>query len=572
MSNEEELLVQESTATDISGADRSHPTARSAYFLLPRADATRPPVLPSPRRSGGPFLHGEIRVEWRGWLSSSKLWRCWVTKLRPLHEGLWKRVGIFDAILSTTWRVRRDEDLLLQLAAFWSRETGTFVFPWGEATVTLEDVAVLGGLPLLGMPVCAALPDALRGDVHALEGVRSALNRSKSKKPNYSSWVKYFLERPPETDAGGDRGDKAAGLLEHGAFLAMWLSEYVLPSPPCDVVLARVLPIAAQLARGQPVALAPAALASIYKCLSTLAGCAPLQILQLWVWERFPELRPEKKVSAHNNDNGVPARAAKWHNVRELLDPRYIHAVFMSPGRFEWMPYGSSSFGVPPGNGGRRVHGQDIARSEELLAMALCLHPCELVGIDCIEQYCPHRVARQLGFDQDVPGDVCRVNSDPVAAWSTYKIEARSFAFIFPNRDAGVTVEYARWWEPYSSACAAHVANAARTKKLVHPSKRMMEEATVVDLQSTSEDIVAINDNESLKESEKDVEVAAMLTKSSEPVNENVEVAERVVCARTPYYLRPFGQAKYGQAGPSRRNSDQEFFSAKTGSGDDGND
>ncbi|KAF7005312.1 hypothetical protein CFC21_020438 [Triticum aestivum] len=570
MSNEDELLVQESTATNISGVDRSHPTARPAYFLLPCADATRLLVLPSPRRSGGPFLHGEIRVEWRGWPSSSKLSRRWVTKLRPLHEG--KRVGIFDAILSTTWRIRRDEDLLLQLAAFWSRETSTFVLQWGEATVTLEDVAVLGGLPLLGKPVCAVLPDALRGDVHALEGIRSALNRSKSKKPNYSSWVNYFLECPPESDAGGGRGDTAAGLLEHGAFLAMWLSEYVLPSPPCDVVQARVLPIAAQLARGQPVALAPAALASIYKCLSTLAGCAPLQILQLWVWERFPELRPEK-VSAHNNDNGVPARAAKWHNVREVLEPRCIHAVFMSPGRFEWMPYGSSSsFGVPPSNGGRRVHGQDIARSDELLSMALCLHPCELVGVDCIEQYCPHRVARQLGFDQDVPGDVCRVNSDPVAAWSTYKIEARSFAFIFPNRDAGVTVEYARWWEPYSSACAAHVANAARTNELVHPSKRKMEGAVVVDMQSTPEDIVAINNNESLEESEKDVEVAAMHLKSPEPVNENVEVAERVVCARTLYYLRPFEQAKYGQAGASRRNSDQEFFSAKTGSGDDGND
>ncbi|XP_037470998.1 uncharacterized protein LOC119344739 [Triticum dicoccoides] len=168
MSNEDELLVQESTATNISGADCS----RSAYFLLPRADATCLPVLPSPRHSGGPFLRDEIRVEWRGWPSSSKLWRCWVTKLRPLHEGLWKRVGISDAILSTTWRVRRDEDLLLQLAALWSRETSMFVFPWGEATMTLEDVAVLGGLPLLGKPVCAVLPDTLRGDVHALEGIR----------------------------------------------------------------------------------------------------------------------------------------------------------------------------------------------------------------------------------------------------------------------------------------------------------------------------------------------------------------------------------------------------------------
>ncbi|XP_048534092.1 protein MAIN-LIKE 2-like [Triticum urartu] len=406
MSNKEELLVQESTTAIIPSTNRSPPTTRLARFLLPRADGARLPALPSPSRNGGPVLGEELRVEWRGWPGSSKLWRRWVAKLRPQHEGLWRRVGIFDAILATTRQVRRDEGLLLQLMAFWSKETSTFVFPWGEATVTLEDMAVLGGLPLLGKPVSAELPDALCGEVAALKATRSAVNRSKSRKAKYSIWAKYFLDRPREDDvAGGRSGEDAAGrLLEHGAFLAMWLSAYVLPSRPFDVVQARVFPIAAQLARGQSVALAPAALAGIYSCLSTLAGCAPLQILQLWVWEYFPELRPEKQVSPDNNDDGVPARAAQWHDVAKAFNPIYIHAVFMSPEKFEWMPYGSSSsssFGLPPGNGGRTVHGQDIARSDKLLSMALCLRPCELVGIDCIEQYCPHRVARQLGFDQE---------------------------------------------------------------------------------------------------------------------------------------------------------------------------
>lgn len=80
-----------------------------------------------------------------------------------------------------------------------------FVFSWGGATVTLEDVAVLGELPLLGKFVCEVLSDELRGNVHTLEGIRS-----KSKKPKYSSWVKYFLERPQKSDA--DPGGMAAGL------------------------------------------------------------------------------------------------------------------------------------------------------------------------------------------------------------------------------------------------------------------------------------------------------------------------------------------------------------------------
>jgi hypothetical protein len=40
--------------------------------------------------------------------------------------------------------------LLLDIAKFWSPWMSTFIFPWGEAVVTLEDLAVHGGLPVLG--------------------------------------------------------------------------------------------------------------------------------------------------------------------------------------------------------------------------------------------------------------------------------------------------------------------------------------------------------------------------------------------------------------------------------------
>jgi hypothetical protein len=192
-----------------------------------------------------------------------------VDKLRPLYERRWRTAGILDAILATTCRVRRDHCAMLQLASIWSAETNTFLFPWGEATVTLEDVAVLGGLPLLGRAVRAPLDDAPRGDVEALQAVRSALYRSKSRKPDHPAWAMRFLE-PPSGEGPAARDGEAARLLEHGAFLAMWLSLFVLPAPPFDVIRADVLPVAAMLARGECVALAPAALASIYSDLSAL--------------------------------------------------------------------------------------------------------------------------------------------------------------------------------------------------------------------------------------------------------------------------------------------------------------
>uniref|UniRef100_A0A0A9EJM8 Aminotransferase-like plant mobile domain-containing protein n=1 Tax=Arundo donax TaxID=35708 RepID=A0A0A9EJM8_ARUDO len=268
----------------------------------------------------------------------------------------------------------------------------------------------------------------------------------------------------------------------------MWLSLFVFAAPPFNVVRREVFPIAVRLARGQSMAVAPAALASIYNDLSMLKWhfsaskkmepfgiSAPMHILQLWVWERFPELRPEM---ASTPDHREVPRAARWHDVFKELNPKYVHAVFISPKEFEWRPYGSSKFSLPSETGACWVHGQDIAGNKELLSFARCLHSCELVGMDCIEKYRPHRVARQLGFDQDVPGTVARVNSKWKKAWDTYNIEAESSAFIVPIHKPGVTVEYVQWWEPYSLACASVVANAAKMKRLriyVSPMKRKIE-------------------------------------------------------------------------------------------------
>jgi hypothetical protein len=44
-------------------------------------------------------------------------------------------------------------------------------------------------------------------------------------------------------------------------------------------------------------------------------------------------------------------------------------------------------------------------------------------------------------------------------------MEPRKFAFIVPQYMLGVTIEYAQWWEPYSSACATAVANSAKLKE-----------------------------------------------------------------------------------------------------------
>ncbi|CAL4934477.1 unnamed protein product [Urochloa decumbens] len=435
------------------------PVVGSPRFLLPRASGSRLPPLPSPLMMPT-SISPDLVVLDGGWAAEpADLWVQWVSKLRPLHEPLWRELGIREGILATTCRVRRrrgESALLHQLVPFWSPKTNTFVFPWGEATVTLEDAAVLAGLPLAGSPVREHLSDQLQmGDERALMATRRGLlvlDQSNSA----AGWIEHFLHRRHQHD-----DDET---LEHGAFLSMWLSHFVLPSPPpfgaVDVVPhEEMIPIAARLARGQGVALAPAALAGIYSDLSALKGhlawsannkrtgaAAPsisaptMHILKLWVWERFPELRPATAASlipvpaAAGNDDDVP-RAVLWHDVvGEALEPSYVRAVLAAPKKFEWRPYGNRA----------------------LKSFARCLRPCELVGMDCVEQHSPHRVARQLGFDQDVPGIVTRLNSESwEKAWATYDIGAGCYEFAVPSDKPGVTDEYVQWWKPYSLSCAA---------------------------------------------------------------------------------------------------------------------
>jgi hypothetical protein len=54
---------------------------------------------------------------------------------------------------------------------------------------------------------------------------------------------------------------------------------------------------------------------------------APMHILQLWVWERFPELRPALAM-AGVLDSADVTRASRWHDVHKALDLGFAHAVY----------------------------------------------------------------------------------------------------------------------------------------------------------------------------------------------------------------------------------------------------
>lgn len=218
------------------------------------------------------------KVHFKGWKQPQKRWDEWIDKLAGKYGFKWNQAGICDAIMSSRYGIQCSRDLVLGSVESWCPETNTFVFPWGEGTVTLEDVMILGGFPVLGELVTSPLKEELVRVVEETKKIRKEFSKSKSKKANYGAWIKHFMENENE--------------FEHVAFLSLWLSRYVFPSLPDDIVGSHVFPIAAHLSRGTKIALAPAVLASLYENLrllkeNAMSSLRPITvaIVQLWAIE-----------------------------------------------------------------------------------------------------------------------------------------------------------------------------------------------------------------------------------------------------------------------------------------------
>ena len=442
----------------VSPAGDSKPALRSAYFLKPLANSLEGPVsellstsmtMPLP-----PVFEPKdwpLVVHFSRWRYTKRKWVQWVDALRDRYESVWKKVGIFEAIMSTKCSLVKDRNLCLAVAEKWCPETNTMLFPWGEATITLEDVMVLGGYPVVGDPIFTTLQNQEMREVEKkLILARKEQWKRKQGKASLSAW----------TDLFGNSGSE----IEHEAFLATWLS--MIGFSPSGYVSELAFPIAIHLARGNPIALGPPVLASIYQDLSllkkTIVGLAkklslgdnlelevtlqsPFYLVQIWVWERFRNLQPQPSLI--NPENSWLYR---WHKVKALKIDNSRLALDSAMEHFQWRPYvqyaGRLKVFYPENE---RLIPLERDLDEELLSFVTCLRVSVLVGIkSIIHKYQPHRVAMQFGMDQDVPGCVPRFHGSREFAWKNY-CRPISNKLYFPVRlfEGDVTTRYAEWWK-----------------------------------------------------------------------------------------------------------------------------
>lgn len=195
------------------------PTLRMARFLKPSSMSCTgevvqvPLVLPLRKPGACKVKECLSYINFSGWNSPQRIWVQWVDRMSPMYGHVWKKSGIYESIISSTYKFTKEKELILGLADCWCSDTNTFAFSWGEATVTLEDMFVIGGFSVLGEPVTSPLTDELVQIEEKMIKERKECNRTKAHKAHHYQWVKRFMGSNDE--------------LEHIAFLSLWLSRYV---------------------------------------------------------------------------------------------------------------------------------------------------------------------------------------------------------------------------------------------------------------------------------------------------------------------------------------------------------
>ncbi|CAL9017576.1 unnamed protein product [Prunus brigantina] len=453
MESPPETMVEEREEHMVSPTG-GNPFRKKAYFLKPTLPSCidEPPFeLPRCFSSSLPThfkpKSWHLNVEFYGWRSSQENWKTWVDQMAPVHHEKWKEAGIYEAIISSTYEIIKVANLGDGFAEKWCSETNTFIFPWGEATITLEDVMVLGGFSALGASVLSPLQSKQMKEVgeKLIEGQKEIYSSGK-KAVTKSLWLKKFMNSGNE--------------FEHEAFLAFWLSRYVLVGSR-NSIQNSVFSVAIHLARGTRIALAPAVLASIYKDLSllkkaivgskeldfTLKLKSPFHLVQVWAWERFSELKPENPNPIKSSE----PRMARWDKVNGVRVENLRRVLDSARENFLWRPYAlvTDNWHIPkyyPQEEMWVLIGPDV--DDELLSYVRCLRASELVGLYTIEHYLPHRVAMQFGYDQDLPCSVTRANRNLDTAWD-YNKEIKNVKLYLPSRlvEADVTTKYLKWWK-----------------------------------------------------------------------------------------------------------------------------
>ncbi|QHN93547.1 uncharacterized protein DS421_17g593650 [Arachis hypogaea] len=180
------------------------------------------------------------------------------------------------ARLNDRW-FRLDEALVSAFVERWRSETHTFHMPFGECTITLQDVAYQLGLPVDGRyELLGVIPPPSQVQKYAIN----------------CSWFQETFGECPE---GADEETVQRFAC---AYIMMLLGTQLFADKSGNRIHIRWLPYVARLEEMGTYSWGSAALAWLYRCMCRVANrhvvklAGPLQLLQSWIFWRFPRFRP----------------------------------------------------------------------------------------------------------------------------------------------------------------------------------------------------------------------------------------------------------------------------------------
>ncbi|CAM0950673.1 unnamed protein product, partial [Alopecurus aequalis] len=204
----------------------------------------------------------------------------WGVNILNYHSSCLRGEGentdyIYGAIYCSLGEYEVSDQLLRSLLERWDPSTNTFLFASGERTVTLLDMLLLSGLPLIGDPYEEYVPSVddlelskpmfpnffsrLLGEFYQLEREHGSVT--------FQIWCDHFHNKREHTLSFTSRREQ---YLYVAAFVALWLCCYVVIGEG-PYIRPGVLLMASWIVSGRKISLAPPALCSLYYSLRRIS-------------------------------------------------------------------------------------------------------------------------------------------------------------------------------------------------------------------------------------------------------------------------------------------------------------
>ncbi|XP_022020160.1 serine/threonine-protein phosphatase 7 long form homolog [Helianthus annuus] len=280
----------------------------------------------------------------------------------PRVQSIIRQAG-FGGILDSGYRYI-DHALITALVERWRPETHTFHLPFGETTVTLQDINVLWGLPING---------------EVFSGMETPITFT-----NGVIMCQNLLGFTPEKNHfWGKRINSVRCTL--------------FPVNSNNWIALHYLPFLEDLGQCSQISWGSAVLGCLYRnlCNATAPNAVgltgPVSILQVWAWERIRCLPPEPNAIF----NYRAPIAARWKGSLNAVDvPTHCLRTYRSQlqslkeAMFIWRPYDAMVDSLP-----------EICTSGRNSWRCVC----PLICWDVVEHHYPQRVMRQFGMVQCIP-------------------------------------------------------------------------------------------------------------------------------------------------------------------------